>query len=575
MKKHLLTTLSLFLAIVAYGQCPTGETEVTMTIITDAYGSETEWEITGAGGSPVYSSGGPYADQTAAGEFPQTPVSFCVPDGTVLTVTVTDDYDDGMCCTYGNGSWALSVGGTDLVSGSEFGSTDVASVVVGGTDLGIQALDVPSIVAPGNTTVSGTVINSGTESITGFTLDYTIDNGTPVQQVFSATVAVGGTAPFSFTTQWNATGGSHSIDLDLSGVSGDVVAANNSLSKDVVVPSQLGTRLPLLEQFTSSTCIPCNTLNNINGFVDLLEGLNPNSQSNAEIALIKYQYDFPLGGDHAYNSEVGDRVFGFYFSSSIGIPEVLVDADLSPNSFAVTAPSILAYGNEPAVIDISATHTITNGNEITVDVTVDPYVDLNATLQIALVEKHYDATNHNSFTNGETEFFHIFRKMISGSNGTSLNLTGGTQYTTQKSYTATINSNLPSQGSFDFHAGSELEVVVFVQGSDLTIYNSAISTGSSQLTGLRDYDDNTAIGVYPNPATSDQLNVVVETIGNADGILTVTDLKGALVLSESLGKLVAGTNRHAVNIQSLKTGMYNVNVMTNGHIHSARVMVQK
>ena len=575
MKKTILSTVCVLLSIVAYGQCPTGETEVTMTVVTDAYGSETEWEITGIGGSPVYASGGPYQDQSSSGSYAQTPVSFCVPEGTVLETTVTDEYEDGMCCSYGNGSWAVSAGGTDLLTGGSFGASETGTITIGGTDLAISELDVPSVAVIGNVTIAGTVKNLGTESISGFTLEYTIDNGTPVQQIFSDVVAVGGTAPFSFTTPWSATAGSHTLNVELSGVSNDAVAANNSYAMDVNVASQLGTRLPLLEQFTSSTCGPCYSLNESAGFTDLLETLNPNSQTNAEIAVVKYQYDFPGVGDHAFNSEVDSRVFGFYFSGSIGIPEVFVDANYITNPFGVTSTNILSYQEAPAVIDISATHTVINGNEITVDVTVDPYVDLNAKLYIYLLEKHYSSTNAASFSNGETDFYHIFRKMLPNINATSVSLTSGTQYSTQQSYTDTINPNLPAQGSFDFHAGSELEVIAFVQGPDKTIYNAAISTGSTQLTGLKDYSDNTAIGVYPNPATSDQLNVVVETKGTADGILTITDLKGALVMSESLGKLIAGTNKHVVNIQSLKTGMYNVNIMTNGHMHSARVVVQK
>ncbi len=575
MRTTLLSTLFTLLTILSYGQCPTGETSVTMTIITDRYGEETTWTVTGPGGSPSFASGGPYTQQSAGGEYPQTPVTFCVPDGTILTVTVNDSYDDGMCCLYGNGSWALSAGGTVLISGASFESTDGGKVVIGGKDLGIEALNVSAIVTPGNTTISGTVRNFGTESISGFTMDYRIDNGTPVQQVFGTTVAVGGSAPFSFTTPWNATGGAHTIGLTLSGVSNDAIAANNTLSQSAIVPTQLGTRLPLVEQFTSSTCSPCASLNVNAGFAQMLNSLNANSQTNAEIAVIKYQYDFPGVGDHAYNAEVGARVFGFYFSASIGIPEVLVDADLSPNAFSLTSSDILAYQNNPALIDISATHTITNGNEITVDVAIDPYISLNAKLQIALVEKHYNATNASSFSNGETEFFHVFRKLISGSNGTAVNLTSGNQYTTQKSYTATINPNLPAQGSFDFHAGSELEVVVFVQGADKTIYNAAISTGSAQLTGLTDYENNTAIGVYPNPATAGQLHVVIDVDESADGILTITDLRGALVMTQSLGKLIAGVNEDVVNIESLKTGIYNVNILTNGQMHSKRVVVQK
>ena len=574
MKKHLLTTLSLFLAVVAYGQCPAGQTEVTFELTLDRYGSEVTWEITGQGGTPVYESGGPYTDQASNGAYPQPDVTFCVPDGTVLEVTINDDFGDGICCAWGNGSWALSVGGTELASGAEYEDVDGATVVIGGTDLGITSSNVPSIAVAGNVTISGTVQNFGTESVSSFTLDYAIDNGTPVQQVFSTTVPVGGTAPFSFTTPWAATGGEYTLDIELSGVSGDLIASNNTFSQDVTVASQTGTRLPLLEQFTSSTCGPCASLNDGAGFTDMLESLGANSQTNAEIAVVKYQYDFPGQGDHAFNAEVDSRVFGFYFSGSIGIPEVFVDADYITNPFGLSSNGILSYQDNPAPIDISATHTVMNGNEITVDVTVDPYADINGKLYIYLLEKYYEATNHSSFSNGETEFYHIFRKMLPNANATNVNLTAGTQYTTQETYTANIINGLPQQGSFDFRVGTELEVIAFVQGPDKTIYNTAISTGTTAL-GLRDYDRNTAIGVYPNPVTDNQLTVVLETETNEDAILTITDIKGSVVHSEAFGKFGSGINKRDVDVSGLKNGIYNVNVLANGHMHSKRIVVQK
>lgn len=578
MKKILLTGFSVLVAFAVSAQCPVGETEVTMSVSTDAYGSETEWEVTGVGGSPVFASGGPYQDQSTAGSFAQTPVSFCVPDGTVIEVTVTDEYGDGMCCSYGDGSWAISVGGTDLLTGGSFGESETGRAVIGGVDLAMNEITVSHVLVSGSTPITATVKNLGTETVSGFTLAYTLDNGAPEQQSFTDVVAVGETVAVTFTTPWNATPGSYTLAMELSGVSGDAIPDNNSLSKDVTVATQIGTRLPLIEQFTSSTCNPCYSFNYNgylgNGFTAGLEAMNANDQNNAEVAVVKYQYDFPGMGDHAYNAEVATRVFGFYFQGSIGIPEVLIDAKLY-NAFALTPADIVNHQDQPAVIDISATHTITNGNEITVDVTVDPYIDLDAKLHIYLLEKHYSATNHASFSNGETDFYHVFRKMLPSPSGTSLSLTADTPFSTQQSYTATINSSLPAQGSHDFHAGSALEVIAFVQGSDKTIYNAAISAGNDQLTGLTDYDDNTAIGVYPNPATTDQLHVVLETEGAADAILTITDLKGAVVLTQPIGKLIAGTNKHTVAIGALKSGVYNVNIMTNGHMHSARVVVQK
>ena len=174
-KAVLLSTFAALASFQSFAQCPPGETQVTMTIVTDAYGSETTWEVTGPGGSPVYGSGGPYTDQ-GAGEHPQTPVSFCVPDGTVLTVTVNDSYGDGMCCLYGDGAWTISVGGTDVATGGSFTSTQTANVVIG-TDLGITSLGIPVVIAQGNTTVGDAmlvdVVGTGGDSIGTFNISTT------------------------------------------------------------------------------------------------------------------------------------------------------------------------------------------------------------------------------------------------------------------------------------------------------------------------------------------------------------------------------------------------------------------
>lgn len=95
---------------------------VSLSITFDNYPEETSWEITNSGGQ-VVASGGTYASQ---------------PDGSTLTIDVgcladgcysfkmKDSYGDGMCCSYGNGSYTLKNNdtGANLATGGSFTSSD-------------------------------------------------------------------------------------------------------------------------------------------------------------------------------------------------------------------------------------------------------------------------------------------------------------------------------------------------------------------------------------------------------------------------------------------------------------------
>lgn len=105
--------------------CSSGcnDNEVTFTLVTDNYGSETTWSVTGSGGTVA--SGGPYANNTTITE------TFCLPDG-CYDFTINDSYGDGICCQYGNGSYSLSGSGVS-VSGGQFTSSETTNFCVGGS----------------------------------------------------------------------------------------------------------------------------------------------------------------------------------------------------------------------------------------------------------------------------------------------------------------------------------------------------------------------------------------------------------------------------------------------------------
>ena len=108
-------------------------TDVTVQIVTDQYGSETTWDIKDANGMTVL-SGGPYGNLTASGTAPQAPVITTLSANTCHTFTIYDSYGDGINTPqYGAGSFTVTDGsGTILVSGGVFMDEDKGAFKTGG-----------------------------------------------------------------------------------------------------------------------------------------------------------------------------------------------------------------------------------------------------------------------------------------------------------------------------------------------------------------------------------------------------------------------------------------------------------
>ena len=106
---------------------------VTVQIVTDAYGSETTWDIKDDNGLVVL-SGGPYNDLGAAGTTIEAPVSGTLATQTCHTFTIYDAYGDGIDAGYGVGSFTVTDGsGTVLTSGGQFADSDGGAFKTGST----------------------------------------------------------------------------------------------------------------------------------------------------------------------------------------------------------------------------------------------------------------------------------------------------------------------------------------------------------------------------------------------------------------------------------------------------------
>ncbi len=102
-------------------------TDVDVTIVFDNYPEETAWVLTDDTGATV-SSGGTYSGQADGSTLV---IDLCLPDG-CYDFTITDTYGDGICCSYGNGSYTVSDSSTTYASGGNFTSSETTGFCIGG-----------------------------------------------------------------------------------------------------------------------------------------------------------------------------------------------------------------------------------------------------------------------------------------------------------------------------------------------------------------------------------------------------------------------------------------------------------
>lgn len=121
---------------------------MTLTITFDNYPEETSWSIT-SGGSTVASNS--YSTANADGS--TVTESLNLADGD-YTFTINDVYGDGICCSYGSGSYSLTSGGSTVASGGSFTTSESTTFCVesagGGADT--QAPSTPTNLTASNIT---------------------------------------------------------------------------------------------------------------------------------------------------------------------------------------------------------------------------------------------------------------------------------------------------------------------------------------------------------------------------------------------------------------------------------------
>lgn len=566
MKKALLIAASIFLyGSAALAVCPPGQSEVIVSISTDRYGDETTWILTGPGGTPVYASGGPYTLQSASGSYPQTPVAVCITDGNAVVFTINDEYGDGLCCSYGNGTYSVTMNGTTVVSYASFQSSRQVLFQAGAPasmDLAMYTVNMPAMMGAGNVSISGTVKNFGTTPVSSFILNYSVDNGTVQTQTISANIAANGQYNFTHPTPWIATSGEHVIQVWVGLADGtpDGYPNNDSLTTNVSVASQSVTRTSVMEEFTSSTCWPCAQVNAT--FDPLLANMNAN-QDGSHLAAVKYQMNWPAPGtDPSYNADGNTRKS--YYGVN-GIPYPMVDGNsISPTSSALTTAMA-----KPSFVTMDVSYTLV-GTDITVSANVTPrFSGSGYKLYLVVTEDYY---HYPDAYTSQKDYHFAMRKILPNGGGITLSsLVADEQQTIERSYTliegGAAKNNFNLWGTVD-----GLTVVAFVQNiATKEILQAAFATQA--VVGIKDNVANDLLRIWPNP-TSDQIYLRYGRPLSSDATVEVFNALGERVLITKRN-FSSKDNMEMINLEGLGQGIYLVRLIADGISSTQRITLSR
>lgn len=553
MKKTLLFSLLMVACIGLFAQHT-----ISISLTTDQYADETTWSVVDISSNTTLASGGPYSRLSSSGTTVQSIPDITV-DGTGCYVfTINDSYGDGICCSYGNGSYSVSYDGTPIGSGgSSFSSNSYFLNPTGGgcvsDEIALTSLDISNYqTLNGSFQVKGVVANNGVQAITSYRVKYRIDGGAwSADYSVTGNIASFGTGNFTHNVPATITStGHHTLEVEVSSPNGNTDnVSDNTISMQIIVNENSVPRKPLLEHFSTMQCPNCppahtnieNWLSTRPDVIHLIHhcGYYTDTYTVSESQSLMTFYND--GGSTYAPATMLDRMRltdedpGPVFFPSASITPGLIDQRLNAPAFI----SVNINGSyDPSTRNLSLT---VSGE------TVGEVVENNLRLTVYIMED--GLINSQSGVTGDYTHNCVMRGAISGGGAWGdqnvVSTTVGSTYS--KTYNYTIDASWVVEN---------LTVIAFVNNHDASnVNNRAVMNANSakvtELTTGISENNETGTAIYPNPAT-DVLNVISE---NNISKVEIFNVQGQMV------KAVNG-NVSSLSISDMNAGVYFVKVTT-------------
>jgi hypothetical protein len=427
------------------------------------------------------------------------------------------------------------------------------------------------MVGAGNQNINATFKNMGYTTATSAALNYNINNGSVTSQTLNlANIPYFGNAAVSFSTPANLGLGTNRIKVWVSAVNGsaEVVNNNDTAYAVVFVASQSVTIKALIEEWTSSTCVPCANLN-VN--FDPLLATNAVNSGTSNVNAVKYQVNWPSpGNDPSYNQFARDKVTHYAVNAA---PTVKGNG----GAMATTQAGIDAAKAMPAYASIAANITL-SGNVLSASSTITPYVDIPVGSPIrvnqAVLQGFY---NYPGASTTQKNYYHVMRKMFPNAWGAPINVSDGVAQTASFTHTVTTVALPTASGTTNFWSTTVTPVYEYVVWIQDTVSNQILQSAAAKVSpgtvGLVELKNNSNIGVYPNPAKD--FAVLGLRMNNASAVeISISDISGRIVYSNK-SEVAEGDSQIRINTSDYATGVYNIVVTTRDGILQEKLVIVK
>ncbi|WP_258100835.1 GEVED domain-containing protein [Marinoscillum pacificum] len=346
------------------------EGPVTLSLTLDNYPSETSWTLTKDGSTVASGSGYSTNGQTITENFDFGAGSY--------SFTINDSYGDGICCSYGSGSYSLTDDNNNvIVSGGAFGNSESTSFCLEGSSGGdTQAPTTPTGLSSSNVSTSSVTLSWSASSdnvgVTGYNV---YQNGSLIASPTATNLSVTGLSPET----------TYSFTVTAEDAAGNVSAASSALS--------VTTDAIVITYCTSSG----------------------NNSSYEWIDLVQ------LGAIN--NSSAGNGGYGDFTSQSTTLAPgssntVYFSAGFSGSSYSENWKVYIDYNQDGDFTDSGetvVTGTSSNGSTYSGNFTVPASASLGSTRMRVVMRWNSTAQSCGSFSYGEVEDYTVV--ISSGSRG--------------------------------------------------------------------------------------------------------------------------------------------------------------
>lgn len=540
-----------------------GDATIDITITTDNYGTETTWELVNTITSTVVGSGGPYTDASVTYD-----ESFSVNSADCYTFTIYDAYGDGICCTYGNGSYTVEYNGTVVGSGGSFNSEESVLGIGGGcpteeivlTEITMAEYGAPNTDIP----VTGIIFSEGTDNLTSFDVTYNIDGGTEVTEfnVSGINIAIGDSYEFTHDVPVNIdSDGNYVINVTISNPNGVADNTNNNtLSHNLMLSSNAVTRKVLLENFTTAQCPNCPPAHN-----------NLNTWLTGETNVIWLAHHAGYYTDDWTVPENTELLAFYNDGGATYAPAIMLDRKfLSPDgdpgpvffpASTYTPDLINDRVNTPSFISLNITGDFDeDSKELIVGVNGTFHGDFTQNLRVGLYIMEDGLEGDQAGATGTYTHNHVMRDAISGTFGDDISSSTLTGETFSTEYTYTVDASWIPENC---------HLVAWISKWDASNINNReiLQASKAHLTELVSSIESFDIksDIYPNP--------------NA-GALNINKVKGANIqIINQLGQVVYTMNNaenvNRIDISNLPNGTYFIKIILDKEVSTKKIVLNK